>query len=185
MNKFSRAALYLSILLLVWLCGFFYFVKTTNDYEIDNQTTTDAIVVFGAKKQSLYSGIELLKSGYANIMLVTGSKVNSSDYQNFLTQQNIIKEQIVFNQNDNYLSGIDMFLKEYQFSSIRIVSDGYQLPRLLSDLKAKFPHIIVIPNPSSKTNQSYFDIFKEYNKYLLTYLAALLGMKNEFSLSYS
>jgi hypothetical protein len=42
------------------------------NYVLDNKTATEAILVFGANKQRLYSAAELLKYGYAPLILITG-----------------------------------------------------------------------------------------------------------------
>ena len=182
--------LILSLALLLWCSGFFYFLYITNHISNDNRNVTDSIVIFGGKQQNLYSGAQLLKLGYAPLVFITGSKPKE-DYSNFFETQKLAPEQFIFDQhissnNSNHAIDAIMFLKKYQFNSMRLVVSAYQLPRAILELEANIsPDIIIIPHPISQKQPNYILVFKEYNKYILVLLASFIGKEDELNLSYS
>jgi len=182
--------LILSLTLLLWCLGFFYFLYVTNNISNDNRNVTDSIVIFGGKQQNLYSGVQLLKLGYAPLIFITGNKPKE-DYRNFLKTQKIAPEQFIFDQhiesnNFNHAMDAIMFLKKYRFNSMRLVVSAYQLPRAILELEASVsPEIIIIPHHISQKQPNYSMVFKEYSKYILMLVASFIGKEDELNLSYS
>ena len=181
------ALLWCSILLL-WGTGFFYFLHITSNISNDNRNVTDAIVIFGGSQQNLYSGVQLLKLGYAPLAFITGHKP-SEEYQNFLKTQHVSPEQFIFDKSiasnkSNHAMDAMIFLKKYQFNSMRLVVKSYQLPRAMLEIKSKIsPDIIVIPHPISQKQANYTLIFEEYTQYILVLMASFIGKEDELNLS--
>ncbi|GAB4164239.1 MAG: hypothetical protein Tsb006_3780 [Rickettsiaceae bacterium] len=180
----------LAIFMTIWCLGFFYFVRITHDISNYNRSMTDAIVIFGGKKQRLYSGIQLLKLGYAPLAFITGSK-SRAEFDNFFKANNLLPEQFIFDtdlaENQlNFAANTVEFLKKYQLLSIRVVVDAPQLPRAMLEISSRVPEgVIVIPHPVSSSSKSYGLMIKEYMKYTITLFASYIGYEDELNLSYS
>lgn len=177
-------------IVLIWCTGFFYFMYITSNISNDDRHATDAIVVFGGKKQNLYVGIQLLKAGYAPVIFITGDKPKE-EYDNFLKNEHIAKEQFIFDEhlaNSQYNHALDtvLFLQKYQFQSLRVIVSAYQFPRAYKELKANIPsNITLIIHPISQKIKNDVLLLQEYVKYTLFLIASLIGKEYELHLSYS
>ena len=179
------------LILLSWGLGFFYFIHVIQDYVLDNKTLTEAILVFGSSnKQRLYTATELLKFGYAPLILITGDD-DLSIYKNYLKEQGIPEYQFIFDPrpteaSNDYSLDTYYLLKRYKIYSIRLVMSAEELPRATIELARHLPdNISVVPHPVSLKKKNYNSIFIEYNKYLLIILAPIFGLQNDLNLSYS
>lgn len=182
--------LLISILVFIWCIGYFWFIHEAESFELENRTQTDTIIIFGGNKQSLYIGVQLVKLGYAPIMFVTGDRP-AEEYTPFLREQNITSNQVVFdveyaNENNDYGREAATFMRRYKFETARLVAPSYQIKRALIDMNANLPMLSkVIPHPVSLKKHNYNMLFFEYNKYVLMFVANILGIANEVDLSYS
>jgi uncharacterized SAM-binding protein YcdF (DUF218 family) len=181
--------LLLSLIVLTWIGGFFYFKEATKDFTLESKTITDAIVVFGGNKNGLYVGAQLLRLGYAPLVYITGKKP-AEEYNNFLKSQKLVPEQFIFDVSfagdNDFAKETATFLKKYHFDTIRLVVSADQMPRALIEVRALIPaSALVIPHPISRKNNDYNALFIEYNKLLLTYLYNYFGLARELNLPYS
>jgi uncharacterized SAM-binding protein YcdF (DUF218 family) len=181
-----------SIILLSWGIGFFYFIRIINNYVIDNTTPTEAILVFGNNKQRLYTAAELLKFGYAPLILITSnSNEDPANYKNYLKEQGISEHLFIFEPQSpdykNYALDTYFLVKRYKIYSIRLVTAAEELPRAIYETTRYLSpiNVSIIPHPISSKKKDYFSIFIEYNKYLLIISAPIFGLQDEFTLSYS
>src|SRR5689334_2090449 len=87
-----------SVIFLLWCVGFGYYINYTKSYRIDNNTITDAIVVFAGGRQRLNTGISLLKAGYAPILFISGVE-SQTQLKNFLEENNIKLDQVIYGPN--------------------------------------------------------------------------------------
>ena len=178
------------ILITLWIAGFFQFFSNVNNFSSDNRNYTDAIVVFGGNKQRLYTGVQLLKLGYAPLIFITGDKPKQA-YNNFFKLQKIASEQFIFDTklaSDKRNHAVDTanFLKKYKLQSIRIVADAAQMPRALRELQYNLPaDVIIIANPVSRKHKLFKRTIKEYLKYQTTLIASFLGFEEHLDLDYS
>lgn len=179
-----------NIVVLCWSVGYFYFKTSTEKYTLDNTTTTDVVVVFAGTKQKLYTGAQLVQYGYAPMLFVTSNRPYSY-YSSFLTNSSLEKSQFIFDNEyatdlKDYGNETSKFVQKYRFDSIRLVASADEMPRALVDLHSKLPqYFIIVPHQVSKKTNNYWGVFIEYNKFLLIYLASLIGKANELNLSYS
>ena len=178
------------LLVLAWCVGYFRFIYISQNYTLENKTTTDTIVVFGGNAQRLYTGAKLVKFGYAPYIFVTGNKP-SEEYMPFLKEQNLSPDRFIYDvkyagSNHDYGLETALFLRRYNFSSARLVSPSYQISRAMIELNANLPlNISVIAHPVSLKHKNYTLLFIEYNKYVLMFVANILGIAHEINLSYS
>ncbi|MDG1436306.1 MAG: hypothetical protein P8P83_00735 [Rickettsiaceae bacterium] len=182
--------IFLSIIL-TWLCGFFYFLHAVNNISNNNRTITDSIVTFGKSHHSLYTTIQLLKSGYAPMVFVMDHQEDELRNEDFLKTQHLAPEQFVFdNRSDGFIYNrainTALFLERYDFHSLRLVAKAYQFPRAIRELSTTIsPDIIIISHPISQKESSYIFAFTEYVKYTFLLAASLIRKENELNLSYS
>lgn len=181
--------LLLSLIVLTWVGGFFYFKESTEDFTLESSSITDAIVVFANNKNGLYIGAQLLRLGYAPVVYITGKKP-AEEYDNFLKSQKLAPEQFIFDTSfagdNDFVKEISIFLKKYNIDAIRLVASADQMPRALIELKSRIPSsALVVPHPISRKNNDYNALFIEYNKLIITYLFNYFGYARELNLPYS
>lgn len=179
----------LSVIILSWLGGFFYYVHVIDNFTLNNRTITNAIVVFGDSKQKLYTSSQLLKLGYAPLIYITG-KSPASEYQNFLDSQHLVPEQFIFDTSfagdHDYAREVATFMNKYYIDSVRLVISAEQMPRAMLELKALAPRgSVIIPHPVSRKTNDYKQLFYEYNKFLFLYLKNYFGLKIDINIPYS
>ena len=186
----NKVKLLIIFIVTSWLLGFLYFIKITQNTTNTDRSITDAIIVFGQKKQYLYAATELLKLGYAPLIFITGNG-NRTEFRNYFQTHKLAGEQFIFKEevagsNDNYVNSLIVFLNKYNLHSVRIVVDSYELPRLMIEIGSLLPRdLTVISHPVVLPGKQYGLIFKEYIKYWLMLLASFVGHENELNLSYS
>lgn len=182
--------LFFSTTIFIWCVGFFYFLHITHNLSNDNRTPTEAIVIWGDETQNIHTGIQLLKLGYAPIAFITESKAEA-ETKAFIKSQYTNPEQFIFNKylttkQYNYASASLMFLKKYNFHSVRLVVNAYQLPRAIRELTVALPSdVTIIPHPVSRKEQDNYLVFKEYAKYTLILVTSFMRKENVLDLPYS
>lgn len=179
---------FLLLTFFTWSIGFFIFLHSAYNFTIDYKTSTDAVVIFGASKQRLYAGSQLVKLGYSPMIFIVADKP-AMEYVPFLIEQGLSPSQIVTNSEadslKDYGTETALFLKEHNFQTIRLVAPSYQIKRAEVEVETKLPgEIIVIPYPVSLKRPDYYLLLAEYNKLLLSIFARFFGLYNEISLSY-
>ncbi len=178
------------VLALLWGAGFYAFSYHVNKLSSDSRSPTEAIVVFGGNKQRLYTGVQLLKLGYAPLIFITGDKPQES-YKNFLELHQLAAEQFIFDTKlasikRNHAVGTARFLIKYELSSIRIVVDSVQMPRALRELSYNLPPgITIIANPVSRKQHSTKRTMREYLKYQAVVITTFFGVEDKLDLDYS
>lgn len=173
-----------------WCAGYFVFLYNGSKSKLEDNRFSDTIVVFGGNKQSLYVGAQLVKYGYAPSVFVTGDKPEE-DYKAFLVENNISSDQFIYdvenaNGGINDAKEVALFMRKNEFNSARIIAGSYQVSRAAVEIKANLPNrVTIIQHGIEPKKTDYLMIFKEYNKFLLVFMADLVGMANEVNLSYS
>lgn len=173
---------------LIWLAGFGYYVATIIEMReprvTDDIAITDGIVVLTGGSERLGVGIDLLKAGKGKKLLISG--VNPT-----LSQQAILAGQTIPDAlreccillgriADNTIGNAEetrTWLKTEKFTSIRLVTANYHMPRSLYIFRRSLPDIKIIPHPiapDSLNLSSWWEegatlnfLIREYNKYVL------------------
>jgi hypothetical protein len=180
-----------SLILLSWGIGFFYFNHVIQNYVLDYKTTTEAILLFGANKQRLNIGANLIHHNYSHLLLITGEDYYFN-YKNYLKEQGIEEYHFIFDERPrriikkSYILDVYYLLKRYKINSIRLVIAPESIPRAIYELNLCLPkttHIVL--EPVYLKIKNYKSIFIEYNKYLLIILSSIFGLQDELNLSYS
>ncbi len=135
--------LFFSTTIFIWCVGFFYFLHITNNLSNENRSPTQSIIIWGDESQNIYTGIQLLKLGYAPIAFIAENK-EEAESKAFIKSQYTNPEQFIFNKYSttkqyDYAKASFIFLKEYNFHSVRLVVNAYQLPRAMRELSLTLP----------------------------------------------
>ena len=180
----------ISVLIFSWCVGYIGFVYVGSNDQIENNTFSDTIIILGNNKQNMQVGSQLIKLGYAPAAFITGDK-KAAEYNELLKENNITPDQFIFATNVKYLGINDakqaaLFIKENEFISARIIAHAYQVRRASIEIEANLMHNTnIIHHGVAPKEIDYTELFAEYNKFLLVFLANLIGMADEINLSYS
>ena len=142
------------ILIAVWTGGLFWFTSLVNQGPEDTDTTTDAIVVLTGGTERVAAAVELLKQKKAEKLLISGvnEKVDWSLMAATIDElpedlgDNITLGHVAGNTRGNALESKD-WLDKNGFTSLRLVTASYHMPRSLSEFKDVMPGAVIIPHP--------------------------------------
>lgn len=175
-----------SVCCVAWFIGFLWFAEWINGFSQDMNTQTDAIVVLTGSKNRIKTGFELLKKGKGKKLFITG--VHKQVSKEFLKYK--------YDSEADALPDVDLgrqaldtignaqetaqWMRENNFTSLRLVTATYHMPRSLLEFRKYMPNIKIIPCPvhSDRVNQDdwwYWPsalslMVREYSKFLFVYL---------------
>ena len=143
-----------SIFLILWLAGFFGFVRQVPTAPGDGDSTTDAIVVLTGGSLRVESGLQLLAAGKAKKLFVSGV-YHSVDVGDLLRQSRQAPERVqccvVLGHEAETTHGNALetaaFMREQNYHSLRLVTANYHMPRSLLEFRAAMPDIAIVPYP--------------------------------------
>lgn len=177
---------------LAWLPGLVWFyqqVPIESDYP-DTEVRTDAIVVLTGGMGRVEHGLELLKAGRSNVLLVSGVDTEVrpeemiAEYGIDIRHPSLAngKARMVldYGPRDTVGNARDTarWMKENGFHSLRLVTSGYHMPRSLMEFRHAMPDTIILPAPAFPQQDALNSvvlvprgslrlILLEYHKYLL------------------
>ena len=175
---FKNIAVGLSLL---WVLGMVLFMALIPKPATDTVGHTDAIVVLTGGTQRLETGLQIFSETDAKKILISGVgyKVTKKDIlKNFSkheTRQKINVDDIILGSiADSTISNaveVKMFMDLHQFTTLRLITSNYHMPRSILTFKRYMPDYEIIQHPVGQDNISLLDgkfklIFNEYNKLL-------------------
>jgi uncharacterized SAM-binding protein YcdF (DUF218 family) len=183
---FSRkAAFVLGLLIGLYAIGFVWFAEAIPRQPADRSETTDAVVVLTGGPLRLKEGLALLTEGRASKMLVSG--VNRGiELPELLRVAGTAPLSVACcvelgYSADNTAGNADetrMWMAKEGFTSLRLVTANYHMPRSLLEFRRAMPAAHIVPHPVLPDSFKRDDwwqwrgtlhlIAVEYNKYLLT-----------------
>ncbi|MDH5798266.1 MAG: YdcF family protein [Paracoccaceae bacterium] len=170
----------------IWIAGLFWFGETIPDHLEDEASRTDAIAVLTGGSGRLNTGLDLLSRGVAGKLYISGV-YEGTDITTLLDlsrrEPGSFECCLVIGYAQNTIGNArettDWMRKE-GFSSLRIVTSGYHMPRALLEFRFALPGIEAVPHPvfSENVKQDRWWawpgtaalIISEYNKYLVAWL---------------
>ncbi len=183
----SSAVLFV-LLFSVWLFGFVSFVLRVDSYQrigIDQaQPETEAIIVLTGGSGRTKTGVDLLRANKGKKLLISGV-YPSVEADQILSVQDIspalktccvVLGHVAENTRGNAREA-GAFMKEQDFTSMRLVTAHYHMPRSLLLFRSLMPDMKITPHPvfpdvvdlsswwRKKGTLSLLAI--EYNKYML------------------
>jgi len=195
MRKLSLIALLIAAFLAgFWFYGFLEFVDgvvALREPELGaHLETTDAVVVLTGGSERVATGIELLKSGHGKKLFISGVHKKLSlenSFKSMAIPDSLSSCCIALGTKANSTAGnveeTRDWLKAEGFTSIRLVTANYHMPRSLLLFHDAMPDIAIVPHPVAPDKVKIDEwekhpgtielLVTEYCKYLI----AKLGLK--------
>lgn len=168
----------ISGLLIVWALGFVWFASTLP--QPAGAERTDAIVVPTGSGGRIPRGIELLREGAADKMLVTGvdAEVKPREFMaEFGVEQRLMDCCITlgFSALDTRGNARETaeWIAENDFSSLRLVTADWHMRRTAVELADRLPAEVHVLRDGVPTQPSFATLFGEYHKLLAAWLLTL------------
>lgn len=189
----SKRLLTLSgIVVLLWLGGFVCFAKHINNYPLDSETKTEAVIALTGGRNRISEAVNLLNRGLAEKLFISGvgpqislSQIQKTQHLNIATDREIILGSEAADTVGNAVETIN-WLRQNHINSIRLVTSNYHLPRSITEFKAQNPRLKIIAHPvySEKVEKKWWTswhtfslLFTEYNKFLYVWILSLLQLR--------
>jgi uncharacterized SAM-binding protein YcdF (DUF218 family) len=187
-----RLAMFTIVLALaLWIAGLFRFIAMIPEQVIDQTTPSDAIVVLTGASGRMSTGLELLARGQARKLFVSGV-YRGVDVATLLEVSKRRPDDLsccieVGHAADNTIGNATetaAWIEQQGYSSLRLVTSNWHMPRSLLEFREAMPDIRLIPHPvfhpEVKLDRWWAWpgtaglIFREYNKFLAAWVAHLL-----------
>lgn len=193
MKKISRFRLFALLFCTVamWMAGLFGFAARVNQKPVDETTKTDAIIALTGGTERLSTAVDLLKRGLAEKLLISGvdRKVDHLNLSQAIDElppelnDKIVLGHIARNTTENALESL-AWMKRNGFTSLRLVTASYHMPRSYSEFKNIMPDFTILQHPVFPQTFKHADWWKwrgstalivsEYMKFLFVSLRNLL-----------
>ncbi|MCL2469562.1 MAG: YdcF family protein [Alphaproteobacteria bacterium] len=187
-----RYVTFLCVLLLIlaallWTAGFVRFVDFISAYQepaiTEGLTSTDAAIVLTGGSERVDAGLKLLKAGFSRKLFISGVYPNLK-MEEIFPENNVDPDlracciELGHNATNTLGNAIETqaFMEREGYSSMRLVTANYHMPRSVMLLRHQMPEMRIIPHPvvpeaiklqswwlSPKT---FFFLAMEYSKYL-------------------
>ena len=192
-RRYRMAAFFAAVAFAAWIWGFFEFVDAIPTSTSADENPTDAIVVLTGGSGRLESGFALLANKRAKKLFVSGVYKGVEVRQLLERSQRNPKELLCcvslgYSANSTASNAIETaaWMRDEGFSSIRLVTASYHMPRSLKEFRHVLPeNTKIIPHavlPAKfKGDQWYLWpgtaslILNEYTKYLIAAVRHLGG----------
>ena len=170
---------FFSILLLLYLLGFFVFAVTLGSPAAEERT--DAIIVITGGSGRIEHGIDVLAAGRAKRMLISGTDpaVRKADLAERLGGKakllnccvDLGSESVDTRSNAEEAK---RWLDKRNFKSFRLITSDWHMRRARYEFRRVLGGDYEVVPDAVRGGPSFMTLFGEYNKYLLRRIAALL-----------
>lgn len=180
----------------IWIFGLSRYVANLPNEPTTDKSATDGIVTLTGGAMRLEVGLDLLNSGMAERLFVSGvgerTKLDLLLMLSGKLPDNIVelKDKIDLGYEAQNTRGnaveVAKWARENNYKSIRLVTANYHMPRSYFELHAEMPDVKIIENPvfpndiklekwwNSRVTKKI--MISEYNKYIARRIAAFFGM---------
>ena len=183
-SPWLKTIVFISVLVLVaWGAGLFGFAASIPARGSESAEPTDAIVVLTGGSGRLRAGLDLLLAGSAEQMFISGvyRGVDVTQLLAILKQRpDEVENRIAIgNAVDTIENALEtrLWMRTQGYSSLRLVTAAYHMPRALLEFQDAMPDIRIEPHPvfPEHVKQEYWWAWPgtmaltvtEYNKYLV------------------
>ena len=170
----------LSILFLLWLLGFAWFALLLPQPLGKQQT--DAVVVLTGGAGRIDQGLKVVAEGQAKRMLISGvgRDVKAADLaEQYPGSQELFECCVAlgFEAVDTRSNGLEVarWMARRNYKSLRLVTNDWHMRRAEFEIEQSLPSSITLYTDAVRTEPSFGTLWKEYHKYLLRRLGALVG----------
>jgi uncharacterized SAM-binding protein YcdF (DUF218 family) len=171
----------LAFLLLVWLLGFAWFALFLPQPAPLAQS--DGVVVLTGGAGRIDRGLEVLETKKARRMLISGVDLDVKPGE-LAAQYKRPPElfscciDLGFRAVDTRSNGLETarWVSRNKIRTLRLVTHDWHMRRARLELKLALPNSVAVIEDAVATRPSLFVLIKEYHKYWLRRLAALVGV---------
>lgn len=170
-----------ALVLLVWALGFGWFAVLLPQ-PLDGRTT-DAIVVLTGGPGRLDRGLKLMQDGAARRMLISGVDRAVKPHElavSYSVPDRLFECCITLGREaiDTRSNGLEtaQWLERRGYDTVRLITSDWHMRRAAFELRQALPADIVLVYDAVPSQPSFSTLFKEYNKYVLRRVAALIGI---------
>ena len=178
---------------LLWILTLFYFVGHLPTSPSKNTKKTDAIVVLTGGSGRLEEGLRLLENGRARLLFISGV-YKGTEVRSLLNlfdrRSSDLALQIAIgsasNTKENAIETSEWMARK-SFSSLRLVTGAYHMPRSLLEFENVMPTVKIIENPVFPQHVKHKKwwlfpgtamlLTREYNKYILAWFRQKLNVR--------
>lgn len=178
----GRVLVMAAVVMAIWGIGLFRFADSIPMAVADPDTHTDAIVVLTGGSGRLDAGLDLLSRNFAKRLFVSGV-YHGVDVERLVQiskrEPEGLEPRIGIGDAVNTVgnaSETQVWMKKHGYTSLRLVTGAYHMPRSLAEFHFFMPHVSIIPNPVFPEHVKQKDwwawpgtaslIVSEYNKWL-------------------
>lgn len=172
----------LAVTLLTWMLGFVWFAVFLPQ-PLDGRRT-DAIVVLTGGAGRIDRGIALLQGGAAKRMLISGVDRSVRPVElaaEYKTPETLLSCCITLGREaiDTRSNGLETarWLERRDYKTVRLITTDWHMRRAALELRQAMPDgKVTIVYDAVPSRPSLTILAREYNKYLLRRIAALIGI---------
>ncbi len=197
-RRWRRIFVPLAVLVLLWVAGLFGFVDgiPTRSEPPPETARTDAIVVLTGGRGRVAHGTDLLASGVAERMLISGVGANAAA-RDLIPEEQLESHTLACcvtlgraarNTRENAVETAG-WVAANRVASLRLVTADFHIPRSLLEFRAHLPQVEIVPVPVTSENVRLARWWRwpgtalllagEYNKYLAARARLLLARPRE------
>lgn len=197
-RRWRRILVPLAVLVLLWVAGLFGFVDgiPTRSEPPPETARTDAIVVLTGGRGRVARGTDLLASGVAERMLISGVGANAAA-RDLIPNERLASHTLsccvtlgraARNTRENAVETAG-WVAANRVASLRLVTADFHIPRSLLEFRAHLPQVEIVADPVTSENVRLARWWRwpgtavllagEYNKYLAARARLLLTRPRE------
>jgi uncharacterized SAM-binding protein YcdF (DUF218 family) len=172
---------FLSSILLAWALGFAWFALLLP--QPASLAKTDAVVVLTGGAQRIDRGLQILESGKAKRMLISGVDRDVKPVELAAEYDRDIKLfdcciDLGFRSVDTRSNALETarWAARHKIKTLRLVTHDWHMRRARFELDRALPDNITVTNDAVSTKPPLGILFTEYNKYWLRAIASLVGV---------
>ena len=173
------------LILSIWFGGFCFFAYKINNFDIDQSTTTDAIIVLNGGRNRITEAVKLFNDKKSKHLFISGvaKDISLENIQNTINMKINDTTNVEAGHNaDNTVENAketNAWVRKNNIKSIRLVTSNYHIYRSLIEFRKQLNDIEILPHPVYSQYiekkwwtswQTFSLIFKEYNKFICAYI---------------
>jgi uncharacterized SAM-binding protein YcdF (DUF218 family) len=171
----------IAFLLLAWILGFAWFALFLPAPA--GTAKTDAVVVLTGGTNRIDRGLQIIRQGKARRMLISGVDRDVKPAELAIQYKDAARifdccVDLGFRAVDTRSNALETarWVKRHNVKSVRLVTNNWHMRRARFELDQAMPSDIRIVNDAVPAAPTFKVLFKEYTKFLLRGVAALLGI---------